>query len=142
MDWHTHFSPVTQADLNELLQTSIQAAATALSFQNLTPFMLVIDAGGHRTMRTLGSPVDNTAAAVMSALQNDDDAQLLRARATVLDVTVRAPFAGDAINIRLEHRDGPAIDVLVPYLTTADGITVDAEAMTTSVDTPNLWRRS
>jgi hypothetical protein len=56
-----------------------------------------------------------------------------------LDVTVRAPFAGDAINIRLEHRDGPAVDVLVPYRTTTDGVTIDAEAMTTSVDTPYLW---
>jgi hypothetical protein len=139
MDWHTQFSPAAQADLNELLQASIQAAATALSFQNLAPFMLVIDSGGHRTMRALGASVRNTADAVMSALQNDDDAQRLRARATVLDVTVRAPFAGDAINIRLEHRDGPAVDVLVPYRTTADGVTIDAEAMTTSVDTPNLW---
>ena len=139
MDWRMQFSPATQADLNELLQASIQAAATALSFQTLAPFMLVIDSGGHRTMRALGATVDNTADAVRSALQNEDDAQRLRARATVLDVTVRAPFAGDAINIRLEHRDGPAVDVLVPYRTTADGVTIDAEAMTTSVDTPNLW---
>lgn len=56
MDWHTRFSPATQADLNELLQASIQVAATALSFQNLAPFMLVIDSGGHRTMRALGRP--------------------------------------------------------------------------------------
>lgn len=90
-------------------------------------------------MRALGASVDNTVDAVMSALQNDGDDRLLRARVTVLDVTVRAPFAGDAINIRLEHRDGPAVDVLVPYRTTAEGVIIDAEAMTTSVDTPNLW---
>ena len=59
-----------------------------------------------------------------------------------LDVTVREPFAGDAINIRLEHREGQAIDILVPYRTTGDGITIDGQAMTAAVDVARLWPTS
>lgn len=76
------------------------------------------------------------------ALQDQADAEDLRARATVLDVTVRAPYSGDAINVRLEHREGRAIDILVPYRTSAEGITIDGDAMTASVDVARLWPAS
>lgn len=140
MDWRATTNQTAQADLDQLLADSIQAAATGLSHQNLTPFMLVIDTLGRRNMRALSASATlDGIEAVAAALRRDGDADRLRARATVADVTVRAPFAGDAINVRLEHRDGPAIDILVPYYTTAHGITVDTEASTAAVGDALLW---
>lgn len=102
--------------------------------------MLVIGTTGDRAMRNLGAPSQQRSVdAVITALQNESDTEDLRARATVMDVTVREPFAGDAINIRLEHREGQAIDILVPYRTPHDGITIDGQAMTASVDVARLW---
>jgi hypothetical protein len=72
---------------------------SALAHQNFAPFMLVIERSGGRSLRELG-------VAVGSALQDDGDIGALRARATVLDVTVRAPFTGDAITVKLEHSRG------------------------------------
>lgn len=143
MDWRASLSQAAQADLDRLFADSIQVAAIGLENQNLAPFMLVIATNGDRDMRKFGAPSPQRSVdAIITALQNERDAQSLRARATVLDVTVREPFAGDAINIRLEHREGQAIDILVPYRTTGDGITIDGQAMTAAVDVARLWPTS
>ncbi|MBU8820402.1 hypothetical protein KL864_31490 [Mycolicibacterium goodii] len=141
MDWRAALSQAAQADLDQLFGDSIQVAAIGLEHQNLTPFMLVIAANGERAMRNLAlGTSQRNVEAVITALQDPSDAERLRARATVLDVTVRAPFAGDAINVRLEHREGSAIDILVPYHGTSDGgITIDGEALTAAVDVARLW---
>ncbi|ODR18024.1 hypothetical protein [Mycolicibacterium porcinum] len=143
MDWRASLSQAAQADLDRLFADSIQVAAIGLENQNLAPFMLVIATDGDRAMRNLGAPSPQRSVdAVITALQDERDVESLRARATVMDVTVREPFAGDAINIRLEHREGQAIDILVPYGTTGDGITIDGQAMTAAVDVARLWPTS
>ncbi|KLI09331.1 MULTISPECIES: hypothetical protein [Mycobacteriaceae] len=143
MDWRASLSQAAQADLDRLFADSIQVAGIGLEHQNLAPFMLVVATNGDRAMRNLGAPSGQRSVdAIITALQDETDAESLRARATVMDVTVREPFAGDAINIRLEHREGQAIDILVPYRTTDDGITIDGQAMTASVDVARLWPTS
>ncbi|OBB10292.1 hypothetical protein A5761_28285 [Mycolicibacterium setense] len=143
MDWRASLSQAAQADLDRLFADSIQVAAIGLENQNLAPFMLVIATNGDRAMRNLGAPSGRRDVdAIITALQDANDAENLRARATVMDVTVREPFSGDAINVRLEHREGQAIDILVPYQTTGDGITIDGQAMTASVDVARLWPAS
>ncbi len=140
MDWRATTDPAAQTDLDLLLRDSIQLAVQGLAHQNLAPFMLVIANTGDRGMRSLSAPIPDTGVdTVIAALQNDGDVADLRARATVLDVTVREPFAGDAVNVRLEHRAGPAIDILVPYRSTSEGITVSTDALSASRDTPRLW---
>jgi hypothetical protein len=94
--------------------------------------MLVIKRSGGRSFRELG-------VAVASTLQDDGDTGALRARATVLDVTMRAPFTGDAIKVKLEHSDGVAIDMLVPYRTSDDGITVAMEESAGASAAPLPW---
>ncbi|QZH61415.1 hypothetical protein K1X22_06640 [Mycolicibacterium farcinogenes] len=143
MDWRASLSQAAQADLDRLFADSIQVAAIGLEHQNLAPFMLVIAIDGGRAIRNLGASAGQRSVdAVITALQDDTDAEDLRARAIVIDVTVREPFAGDAINVRLEHREGQAIDILVPYRTTGDGITIDSQAMTAAVDIARLWPTS
>ncbi|MGJ6127235.1 hypothetical protein QN239_32155 [Mycolicibacterium sp. Y3] len=140
MDWRATTDPAAQTDLDLLLRDSIQLAVQGLAHQNLAPFMLVIANTGDRGMRSLSAPIPDTGVdTVIAALQNKGDVSDLRARATVLDVTVREPFEGDAVNVRLEHRAGPAIDILVPYRSTPEGITVSTDSLSASRDTPRLW---
>lgn len=138
MDWRAATSQTAQADLDQLLADSIQVAVRALSARTFAPFMLVINSTGDRGMRSLALPAPDVEAAI-AALQADQDADDLRARATVIDVTVREPWVGDAINVRLEHREGPAIDVLVPYHATPHGITVTTDALSAASDERRLW---
>lgn len=76
---------------------------------------------------------------MIAALRNRGDVANLRARATVLDVTVREPFAGDTVNVRLDHRAEPAIDILVPYRSTPGGSSVSTDSLSAARDTPRLW---
>ncbi|BBY27125.1 hypothetical protein [Mycolicibacterium sediminis] len=140
MDWRTTTSQTAQADLDDLLKDSIQVAVQGLGDQSLVPFMLVITHSGERAVRSLAARLPNAAVdSAIAALQGDRDSEDLRARATVLDVSVREPFAGDAINVRLEHQEGPSIDILVPYRSTPAGITVSTDALTAAADTRRLW---
>lgn len=140
MDWRATTSQSAQTDLDDLLKDSIQVALQGLAHQNLAPFMLVIALSGERTVRSLAERVpDGDVDSAIVALEGDADVDDLRARATVLDVTVRQPFEGDAINVRLEHREGASIDILVPYASTPEGITVTTDAMTAASDTRRLW---
>lgn len=140
MDWRATTSQAAQTDLDVLLRDSIQVAVRGLTYQNLAPFMLAIARSGERAVRSLAAPIPgNDVDTAIQALQSDNDADDLRARATVLDVSVRQPFTGDAINVRLEHREGVSIDILVPYSTAAEGITVTTEGLTAAADRRRLW---
>ncbi|WP_090558704.1 hypothetical protein [Mycolicibacterium neoaurum] len=102
--------------------------------------MLVISVSGERAVRSLAAPLpDNAVDTAINALQTDKDRDDLRARATVIDVLVRQPYEGEAINVRLEHRQGPAIDVLVPYSRTDERVTVSTDSLTASADRRRLW---
>jgi hypothetical protein len=139
MDWRATTSQAAQEDLDGLFADSLKAAAVALAHQNFTPFMLVIERSGGRSFRELGAMVCSDENAVVGALQLDSDGSTLRARATVLDVTVRAPFTGDAIRVKLEHSEGVAIDMLVPYRAGDDGITVAVEESAGAAAVSSLW---
>lgn len=140
MDWRATTSQAAQTDLDDLLKDSIQVAIQGLAHQNLAPFMLVISVSGERAIRSLAAPLpDNAVDTAINALQADNDRNDLRARATVIDVVVRQPFEGEAINVRFEHRQGPAIDVLVPYSRTDERVNVNTDALTASADRRRLW---
>ncbi|SDC05443.1 hypothetical protein SAMN04488581_0003 [Mycolicibacterium neoaurum] len=140
MDWRATTDQAAQTDLDDLLKDSIQVAIQGLAHQNLAPFMLVISVSGERAVRSLAAPLpDNAVDTAINALQTDKDRDDLRARATVIDVLVRQPYEGEAINVRLEHRQGPAIDVLVPYSRTDERVTVSTDSLTASADRRRLW---
>lgn len=140
MDWRATTSQAAQTDLDDLLKDSIQVAVQGLAHQDLAPFMLVIARSGERALRSLAARMpDHDVDSAVNALQGDSDGDDLRARATVLDVTVTQPAAFDAINVRLEHREGVAIDVLVPYAAGPEGVTVTTDALTAAVDRRRLW---
>ncbi|MET8878376.1 hypothetical protein [Nocardia sp. NPDC004604] len=141
MDWRTQAPPHVQDDYDTLLRDGVDAAAHILAeSESFAPFMLVIDSAGRKSMRRYtqqrGNGGEQTAT---SAMEIGADRTTLRARATVFDVTVSAPFTGSAIKAVLEHRDGPAVDVLVPYTATPDQLQIDFNAADGAVGTARLW---
>ncbi|MFI6218869.1 hypothetical protein ACIBCD_43250 [Nocardia brasiliensis] len=107
----------------------------------LVPFMLVISTGGHRAMRQIPpQPVDATEETIRASLQHADDGTELRARATVFDVETTAPIRGSALKVTLEHREGQAIDLLVPYRLDDTSLDIDVQRANSAAGERRLWR--
>ncbi len=142
MDWRDSASRQAQSDLDSLFNDSIDAAADALGRQGmLAPFMLVIGTGGHRAMRqTPQQPAGATEETIVDSLQHADDGAELRARATVFDVATAAPVRGSALKITLEHREGQAIDLLVPYRLDDTTLDIDVQQANAAAGERRLWR--
>ncbi|ADG80035.1 putative protein OS=Tsukamurella paurometabola (strain ATCC 8368 / DSM / CCUG 35730 /CIP 100753 / JCM 10117 / KCTC 9821 / NBRC 16120 / NCIMB 702349/ NCTC 13040) OX=521096 GN=Tpau_3452 PE=4 SV=1 [Tsukamurella paurometabola] len=141
MSWRDEASPQTQADLDSLFNDSVEAAADVLERGNtLTPFSLVITVDGSRSMRRLDASVSSTDEETNSArLTLPDDRDLLRARAVILDVRVVGADT-DALKIIIEHRDGQALDAVVPYTNSDDAFLIDTDSITIALGTQRLWR--
>ena len=141
MDWRATTSRRAQDDLDTLFVDSLQAAATSLAENDtFAPFMLVIGEAGDKGMRVpRDPPTGRSEDELVRLLQVTNDQLALRARATVLDVVASAPFSGDAIKVKLEHREGIAIDMLVPYMADHGSVTIDAESADAASGRRLLW---
>lgn len=141
MDWRTEASQQAQDDLDALLQDSIAMAAELLSdIGSFAPFMLTVDHHSGKSLRRLQATEGQADQAQISAnLTLADDAAQLRARATVCDVTAHGPISGDAIQVAVEHREGIAIDLLVPYLIDTDTVRIDMNSANAAVGVRLLW---
>lgn len=131
-----------QDDVDDLLRDSVNAVAQALGDDDsFAPFMLVIDRRGHKEMRMFESRSgSDDERRLIAAMEAAGDRKTLRARATVVDVTVSAPFTGTAIKVALEHSSGLAIDVLVPYTATPDEVRIGLDSADAAIGTRKLWR--
>ncbi|MCP2276190.1 hypothetical protein [Nocardia amikacinitolerans] len=142
MGWRSTASQQAQNDLDTLLRDSVTAVArTFETADSFDPFMLVVDIDGNTAIRKLppGNPATRTEQQFITAVQLANDRERLRARVAVFDVTATAPITGDAIKALLEHREGIAIDVLVPYAITSDSLDIRLAAANAAVGTPRLW---
>ncbi|MFD4458469.1 hypothetical protein [Nocardia sp. NPDC058480] len=141
MDWRTVAPQHVQDDYDTLLRDGVEAAAQVLAeAESFQPFMLVIDRAGRKGMRRFaGQSVIGEEHAVTATIELPGDRVTLRARVIVFDVTVSAPFFGTAVKALLEHREGPAIDVLVPYVATRDDLRIDFTRADGAVGVSRLW---
>ncbi|WP_225728353.1 MULTISPECIES: hypothetical protein [unclassified Nocardia] len=142
MDWRESASQQARDDLDTLLEDSIRAAAEILGGRGtFAPFMLAIDLTGARAMRALGEPgTATTEDAIRARLERPGDGAQLRARATVFDVDAVTPVRGDAIKVTLEHREGQAIDIVVPYRLADQTLEVDMDRANAATVGRRLWR--
>lgn len=118
--WRDSASVEAQADLDELLNASLGFAQQQLTTRGeFYPYAAAIGADGQAEMSA--APPDPTdenprsadvAAASFGALADKRDT--IRAGAVVTDV--RMADGGDAIRVDLEHADGHALTVLLPYI--------------------------
>lgn len=61
----------------------------------------------------------------------------LRAAAVIADI--RLPDGADAIRVELEHTEGPALTVLLPYSKKRFGKTIDYGQLSAATGTRHIW---
>jgi hypothetical protein len=119
-NWREGASDEVQDDFDRLAEVTIAAARNFLDQGgDFIPFPMVIKADGELALIGLEQPVTPTVPDpehVMSGIVNlfRERRDSIRALAIGTDVQVPAE-ATDAIEVRLEHRDGLAVTVIVPY---------------------------
>ncbi|WP_100453856.1 hypothetical protein [Mycobacteroides abscessus] len=141
MEWRSIASPQAQDDVDKLFGDAIKFVAVELAHaDDFAPFMMVISLAGEISVRRSAiatTPRDEVG--VVRGLELPGDGDQLRARAAVLDVTALVPVAGDAIKIKIEHAEGIAIDMLVPYRIGSDGATINVQAANAARAELLLW---
>jgi hypothetical protein len=119
-NWRDSASEEVQDDFDRLAEVTIAAARNFLDQAgDFIPFPMVVKADGELALIGLEQPLPPTPpdpveviAGIVGLFRDRRDS--IRALAIGSDFEVPAE-AVDAIEVRLEHRDGTAITVIVPY---------------------------
>ena len=119
-NWRDDASEEVQDDFDRLSEATIGAARNFLDRNgDFIPFPMAIKADGELALIGLDQPVTPTVPnpadvieGIVTLFRERKDS--IRALAIGADVQVPSE-ATDAIEVRLEHRDGTAITVLIPY---------------------------
>lgn len=118
--WRDGQSPAAQADLDRLLDSGLRLAQGHLAeASEFSPFPLIVDVDGRLLavdldLSALGKHPDALAIAEAAAGQLRHLGASARCTALV-ENTRLSKERTDAIEIRLEHREGAALVVLLPY---------------------------
>jgi hypothetical protein len=118
-------------EIQELLGALLPHAERMLSQHGeFYPYAMTLDSDG--AIEPVAPPVetdDPDVGDVLVALHNDLREQAaegsIRASGIAADVTLTDPDSGettDAVQLELDHAEGDAVDIYVPYETVADGI--------------------
>lgn len=142
--WRDGLSSVAQADLDRLLDSALTIAranlAKASEFQ---PFALVADGDG----RLLGTDWDTSALGKHPDIEEVLAAALVQlrqigrtSRATALVVNTQlAKDRSDAVEVRLEHREGVALVVLLRYKRAKFGPQLEFGELSAFAGTREVW---
>ena len=119
-NWRDGASDEVQDDFDRLAEVTVAAARNFLDHNgDFIPFPMAIKADGELALIGLEQPATETVPdvdEVLGGIENlfRDRRDSIRALAIGSDVQVPEE-ATDAIEVRLEHRDGLAVTVIVPY---------------------------
>lgn len=142
--WRDSTSRQAQSDLDELLSASLGFAQQQLAKHGeFFPYSVVVGANGQTEM--IAAQPDTTddrpasaeviaSCRIVLAERRDQ----LRAAAIIADVRV-ADLDSDAIRVDLEHAEGPALTVQLPY-TKSSGNIIDYGHLRASSGTRTIWR--
>lgn len=119
-NWRDDASEQVQDDFDRLAEVTVAAAREFLDRSgSFIPFPMAVKADGELALIGLEQPVppsppdpQEVIAGIVGLFRDRRDS--IRALAIGADVEVPAE-ALDAIEVRLEHRDGTCITILVPY---------------------------
>jgi hypothetical protein len=119
-EWRETASVQAQDDLDRLADVTIAAARNFLDRNGqFIPFPMAVKADGELALVGLTQPdtpeypvVQDVVDGIVDLFRDRRDS--IRALAIASDVTIPSEQV-DAIEVRLEHRDGIAITVLLPY---------------------------
>jgi hypothetical protein len=142
--WRDGVSPAALADLDTMVSAAFRIAQQHLAESSeFAPFALVTSADG----RLLAVDLDTSA--LGKHPEADEIAEATRAQLRTLAGSVRGTSLTlntrlsrertDAIEVRLEHREGVALLVLLPYKRPKFGGRVEYGAPKTFVGTAEVW---
>lgn len=141
--WRDTASPQAQQDLDGLLEPSLGFAQQQLDRHGeFFPYAVVVRTDGQTEMvaarpnATNGRPAS---ADVFDACRTTvaERRDQLRAAAVVADVHL--PDGSDAVQIELEHTEGPAVTVQLPYSKKRLGRGIDYGRLRASAGTRHVW---
>ena len=115
--WRDTASDQTQADLDALLNAALPFAEQTLSkYGEMYPFGAAVSSGGQLEMLASDPGIGErpNSEVVLRALYDSARASSRTRRAFAFAADVRVS-AADTVRVELEHQDGAAIVVLVPY---------------------------
>ncbi len=123
--WRDEAPTGTQDDLDGLLDQALGYAEDRLPEGGFAPVAFTVDLDGSVSMSAVGWDEGSEpppAAALLEGLRNGLRATRdgFRAVAVVLDAAL--PDGSDVVQVELEHADGQALSVLMPYARGAAGI--------------------
>ncbi|MGH3853824.1 MAG: hypothetical protein ACRDR6_10070 [Pseudonocardiaceae bacterium] len=139
--WRDSTSREAQNDLDELLSASLGFAQQQLAdYGEFFPYSVVVGVDGQAEMIAARPDDDRPASADIIASCRTfitERRDQLRAAAIIADVRV-ADLGGDAIRVDLEHAEGPALTVQLPY-TKNSGNIIDYGQLRASSGTRTIW---
>jgi hypothetical protein len=135
--WRDVASAEAQEDLDGLLNVVLPFATQCLDKRGeLAPYGATVDRAGAVSLEAMGeaaNSVDMLRDLTSAIRARRDD---LRAVALVADVTTPD---GDAVRVELEHRDGIAIVVLLPYRKRRFGRGIEYGDLVGAGGEPQVW---
>jgi len=143
--WSETLGATAQAELDALLESGVRLAKGHLAAASeFTPFAIVTDTEG----RVLAVDLDFSALGKHPEVEQVVRASLARLRLLAPQIRCSAQVANthlpkehtDAVELRLEHADGVAIVVLLPYKRAKFGNVVDYGQLRAFPSTPEVWR--
>lgn len=142
--WRDTASPQAQRDLDELLNTALGFAQQQLASRGeFYPYAVAIRVDGRAEMIP-GRPAQPTSPAttdVIASCLSALAARQTQIRAGAVVADVHAPDLGqDAIEVSLEHAEGQALRILLPYAKQRAGI--DYGPIRASVGSRSVWAQS
>lgn len=141
--WREHASPQAQADLDGLLEPALGFAQQQLAQHGeFFPYAVVVRTDGETEMVAARPDATNdrpASADVITACRTTlaERRDQLRAAAIVADV--RLTDGGDAIQAELEHTEGPALTILLPYSKKRFGRGIDYGQLRAAAGTRHVW---
>jgi len=142
--WRDSVSERAQAELDTVLDSALRLAQNQLAkAHEFDPFAII----GHDDGRTLEVAIDKTqlgkhpeTAEITAALVSQLRMLARQSRCTALTVNTRLnKEKTDAVEIRLEHREGAALVVLLPYKRAKFGSHVEYSPLKAFAGTHEVW---
>ena len=141
--WRDQASPQAQNDLDGLLEPALGFGQQQLDKHGeFFPYAVVVRTDGQTEMvaaRPEATDKQPASGAVIDACRTTlaERRDQLRAAAVVADI--RLPDGGDAIRVELEHTEGPALTVLLPYSKKRFGRGIDYGQLQAAAGTRHVW---
>lgn len=140
--WRDHASQQAQEDLDGLLDLTLSFAQQQLAGPGeILPYAALVDQAGE--LRLVAVDVDDEmprSTDVIDACVAALTSQRSSIRACAVVAEVRVPeLGGDAVRVELEHADGHAIAVLLPYARKASGGDIEYGPLRGQAGSRRVW---